>query len=105
MAAVPAARPPRPKSLPTGLRRLVRELRWLFKSPGKFVRGLVGLLLLLAALVGLALPLVPQVPFFLAGLAVLGTVSPRARFVRIRLRSRFRAWREERAARKRSAPS
>ena len=82
------------------MRRFLRELRWLVRSPGRFVLGILGIVLFLAALVGLALPLVPQVPFFLAGLAVLGTVSPRAWFVRIRLRAKFREWRERRMQKK-----
>jgi uncharacterized membrane protein YbaN (DUF454 family) len=56
---------------------------------------------MIAAGVGLALPLVPQVPFFLAGIAVLGSVSPRVRLFRIRLRGRIREWRARRAARRR----
>ena len=53
-----------------------------------------------AAVVGLAIPILPQIPFFLAGLALLGSVSPRARLTRTRLRARIRQWREKRAARR-----
>jgi len=54
-----------------------------------------GLLFLLAGVVGLFLPVVPQVPFFLLGLALLAGVSPRARLLRDRLRARFRRWKEK----------
>jgi hypothetical protein len=79
-----------------GWRRLLRELRWVVRSPLRTLAAIGGLLFLLAGLVGLFLPIVPQIPFFLLGLALLAGVSPRVRLFRDRLKARFRKWREKR---------
>ena len=97
---VPRGRPRNPDL------RFLRELRWLFKSPGKFFRGLLGVFMMIIAAIALALPVVPQVPFFLGGLVFLGSVSPRTRLLRMRLlRTRLgrkvRGWLDRRAARRR----
>lgn len=61
------------------------------------VREIVGVLLLVVGLVGLALPIIPGVPLLLAGVALTGKDHPFVRPVLDRLRRLRARWQGRRA--------
>jgi len=57
--------------------------------PSEILRTTVGLILIVAGILGLVLPIVPGIPLLLAGLAILGTEHP----VRVAVIRWLRRWR------------
>ena len=73
-------------------RRLKRRLAIAWRTLWPVFRQALGWLFILLGLVGLALPIVPQIPFLVIGIALVGRRHPVIRWVSVYFKLFLRRW-------------